>query len=423
MKLSYKNSSIKDVVFILLATIFLLPSCSKNDTPNPIEYKAYVSHDLLVTKSGSSIKTLFQLLVPSYPEIASLVEKVEYNVSIYSVTYKTGFMGEEIEASGLVCIPVSDNGVFPMISFQNGTNTSHEEAPTKNIDDIMFRYLQSTASIGYIMLIPDYIGFGKSEQFTHPYLHKESTVKSVENLITATQEMMEANLINVDWDNDLYLMGYSQGGWATLCTHKDIVDNPELGYGVTASSCGAGPYDLSVVQNYMFEDITYPQPVYMAYTGVSYHSLGLITNPLTEYFNEPYASNLPSYFSGEFSNGEINEKLNDTVSVLVAESFLTGINTSPVYKDFRDALYNNSVFGWNTSEPIRLYHGTIDNYVPYATTEQVYDEFIDAGAVNNVALFPLQGDDHATASIPMVLKSLLWFDILEMKNSEIVAID
>ncbi len=423
MRILSNKSGFKTVMIIILAVLFLLPSCSKDDNPDPIEYKAYVSHELVITRSASSIKSLFQLMVPTYPEIATLVDKVEYNVRVYNVIYKTVFMGEEIEASGLVCIPDTDEGVFPIISFQNGTNTSHNMAPTKDIDNIMFRYLQSTSATGYIMLIPDYIGFGKSEQYFHPYLHKESTVLSVENLITATREMISNNLINADWDEDLYLMGYSQGGWATLCTHKHISDNPDLGLEVSASSCGAGPYDLSVVQDFMFEGITYPQPVYMTYTGISYQSLGLFSNPLTDYFNEPFASELSTYFNGNYTNDEINDMLNDTVSVLVAEPFLTGINTNPDYADFRKALSDNSIHGWDVKEPIRLYHGTFDYYVPYSTSEQVYTEFSDAGAVNNVMYFPLQGMDHTSAAIPMVINSLLWFDILEFKSGDIAGLD
>ncbi|NQU34828.1 MAG: hypothetical protein HQ521_16490 [Bacteroidetes bacterium] len=423
MKHSIKSLSIYSVIIFFISSVLLLPSCSKDKNDDLVTYNSYVSHELVVTYTSSGIKQLFQNLSVLYPEVAPIVENVQYNVGVYNVTYKTMFQGEEIEASGLVCIPVSDNGSFPMISFQNGTNTAHDEAPTKDINNVLFKYLQSTSATGYIMLMPDYIGFGKSEQFVHPYLHKESTVLSVENLIIATKEMIDGKLVSVSWDNDLYLMGYSQGGWATMCTHKDITENTNLSFGIKASACGAGPYDLSVVQNFMFEGVTYPQPVYMAYSGVSYHSLGLITNPLSDYFNEPFATQLPSYFTGAFSNGEINDKLNDTVTVLVAESFLSGINTDPKYNDFRNAMNNNSVFGWNTIEPIRLYHGTSDNYVPPSTSELVYSEFEAAGAGSNVTYTPLPGLTHSTAAIPMILDALLWFNELEQKSGEIVMVN
>ena len=414
MKSYYNISLFQGAILTFLIAILLLPSCSKDKNEDGISYDSYVNHELVVSYSSSGIKTLFQNLQLIYPEAESITNKVQYNVSVYNVTYTTMFQGEKIEVSGLVCIPINDGETFPIVSFQNGTNTAHSEAPTQNISDDLFKYLQSTSATGYIMLIPDYIGFGKSDQYVHPYLHKESTVKSVENLIVATKEMIASNLINVSWDQSLYLMGYSQGGWATMCTHYDINEKSNLSFKVNASSCGAGPYNLSLVQNYMFEGPTYPQPVYMAYTGVSYHSLGLITNPLSDYFNEPYATDLPTYFTGIYSNGEINTMLNDTVDVFVAEPFLTGFNTNPEYKDFRDAMSDNSITGWNTKEPIRLYHGTIDNYVPPTTSELIYSEFESTGT-SNVEYFPLTGMGHTSGAIPMVINSLIWFNELEAK--------
>lgn len=408
--LLYKNTSTYLLLFLISTSILFLPSCSKDSDPDPIDYEHYISHELLVSYTSDGIKNLFQQVQIIYPEVEALSEHIQYDVNVYEITYSTEFLGEEIEASGLVCIPVSDNGVFPIISFQNGTNTAHNEAPTKDYSSLFFKYLESSSSMGYIMLLPDYIGFGKSEQIIHPYMHKESTVTSVENLILATGEMISNNIVETKWNNDVFLVGYSQGGWATLTTHRYLTQKEGLPFEVIASSCGAGPYNLSVVQNYMFEDITYPQPVYMAYTGVSYQSLGLISNPLTDYFNEPYATPLPSYFDGSKSNGQINELLNDTVSVLVANSFLTGINTDPLYNDFRAAMENNSVAGWNTTQPIHLYHGTVDNYVPPTTTELVYQEFIDAGASDMVTYFPLENMDHSSAAIPMVVNSLIWFN-------------
>lgn len=391
-------------------SVLFLPSCKKDDGEDPIVYSTYVSHESLTALTSSSVKLLFESIAGTYPQIEPLISQIEYNVKVYKVVYKTPFQGEVIEASGLICIPVSTDGVFPLISFQNGTNTAHNEAPTVDYSSILFRYLESSASMGYIMLIPDYIGFGSSDEFVHPYLHKSSTVTSVENLILATKEMIDNSLINTQWNNEAYLMGYSQGGWATLSTHKYMVEKPDLSFEVKASSCGAGPYSLSVVQDFMFEYELYPQPVYMAYTAVSYSSLGLVTNPLTDYFNESYATPLPTYFNGNMSNGQINEMLNDTVAVLVNSSFLSGVNTDPLYKDFKDAMSNNSVVGWNTDQPIHLYHGTADNYVPPTTTELLYQQFMDAGASEKVNYFPLENLDHGTAAIPTIVSSLIWFN-------------
>ncbi len=407
----------KGLFLILIITLFST-GCKKNTLPpdpEPPAYQSYVSHKYIATYSVDMIKNMYSTLQLAYPDAAPLTEKVQYGVNVYKVVYKTPFQGDDVNASGLLCVPLAGKGSFSMISFQNGTNTAHADAPTVNLSNPLFQYLHATASMGYIMLIPDYLGFGESEQMFHPYLHKKSTVASIENLVVAVSEMIADELITVKWNNDLYLMGYSQGGWSTLSTTYDINQVTSLPFKVKAAVCGAGPYSLSVVQNFMFEGITYPKPVYMAYSGISYHELELITNPLTDYFNEPYADNLPSYFNGQYNGDEIDAMLNDTVAVLINPSFLNGINTDPVYEDFRNAMADNSISGWNTSIPIHLYHGTADVYVPNTTSEQVYQEFLDAGAGDNVTYFPLEGLDHTTAAVPTILNGLLWFNQLEGK--------
>ncbi len=411
----------------LLATVFIL-GCSKNDgTPDPdplpaIEYDSYISHEYIKKYSVSSIKSLYSGLTFLYPQAGELEGLAQYDVELYKVEYNTLLNGEVVVASGLLCIPISEGTSFPIISFQNGTNTAHANAPTKDLTNPLFQYLHATASMGYAMLIPDYLGFGSSEETTHPYMHKESTVDAVENMITAVLEMMENELINITWDEDLYLIGYSQGGWATLVTHYDIANSQDLPFEVSASACGAGPYDLSVVQNFMFENATYPQPVYMAYTGVSYHSLGIIDNALTDMFNEPYATSLPAYFEGQYTNGEINDLLTYNVDELITSGFLNGINDDPLFSSYRLAIEDNSIYGWNSEKPIRLYHGSIDTYVPPATTEKVYAEFVSAGATDMVSYTPLPGQTHTTGIIPMALDAMIWFSELENKSTPIAAL-
>lgn len=423
MKTKALLTGVHKIGFLFFLSVVLLFGCSKDKgstEPTPeVVYKSYVSHEYIKKYSLSSIQTLFSSLQLLYPDAGQLANMANYDVEIYKIEYKTMLKEENVIASGLVCIPIAPGSSFPIISFQNGTNTAHANAPSVDLMNPMFQYLHASASMGYVMIIPDYLGFGSSEQITHPYMHKESTVDVVENMILATIEMMDHDLIPVQWDEDLYLIGYSQGGWSTLTTHFDISQQPALSYSVTASACGAGPYDLSVVQNYMFEGVTYPQPVYMAYTGISYHALGLINNPLTDLFNEPYASALPGYFSGEYTNAEINTFLTDTVARLIAPSFLIGINDDPLYGAYRTAINNNSIHGWNTKEPIRLYHGSVDTYVPPATTEKVYGEFVAAGASDKVVYIPLPGQTHTSGIVPMAIDALLWFSEMENKSADV----
>ncbi|HDJ34282.1 MAG TPA: phospholipase, partial [Bacteroidetes bacterium] len=99
---------------------------------------------------------------------------------------------------------------------QNGTNTLLDNAPSTNPNYELYQLLQSVASMGYVVVIADYIGFGASEQIFHPYLHRESTVQCLVDMLRAVDEFWEDVSTEITPLNSYYLIGYSQGGWSTL---------------------------------------------------------------------------------------------------------------------------------------------------------------------------------------------------------------
>ena len=81
-------------------------------------------------------------------------------------------------------------------------------------------------------------------------------------------------------------------------------------------------------------------------------------------------------------------------------------------------LEENSISGYSTSTPTLLIHGDADTYVPSSLSENLHDEFIDAGVSSeliNLTLLP--GLDHTGAIVPAELASIIWF--IELRDSEI----
>ena len=109
------------------------------------------------------------------------------DVDVYKMIYLTEINGDDIEASGLVCIP-SEAGSYPVLSFQNGTNTKHSDAPTEKVSDVSYTLVEAIASMGFIVVIPDYPGFGSSAQIPHPYLIAEPTVQAIVDMFRAVKE-------------------------------------------------------------------------------------------------------------------------------------------------------------------------------------------------------------------------------------------
>ena len=90
---------------------------------------------------------------------------------MYTITYNTTYKGQNIKASGLVAFPETDQGM-PILNFNHGTTSLHADAPTEDLIQYSF---SNAASAGYIFVIPDYLGFGVSDNIVHPYYRSDIT--------------------------------------------------------------------------------------------------------------------------------------------------------------------------------------------------------------------------------------------------------
>ena len=389
----------------VLCLLSLIYGCERTENLNHVYLQ---NHNLLRAYTSSNIITNLQLLQTAYPDIASLADNISYDVRIYSISYKTTFLGEEIIASGLVSIPDTE-GSFPIISFQNGTNTCHSNAPSVNHNNVFYSLLTINSGNGFIIALPDYIGFGESEEYLHPYFHTESSNQAVRDMILAVEEFTDY-FEGLNVSKELYLMGYSQGGWATLSVLKDIEQYPLEDYTLVSASCGAGAYDLIAFTDYIFTLDTYPTPFYLPYFIESRRQNGIIDDPLSLFFKEPYASMVPGLFDGSLCNSELNSYLTTDISDLLTDHFISDFNTSDDFIPVRNELLASGVTPWKLNTPLMITHSNGDQSVPIQQSLDLYDNLIAAGTLENDLIFNEINDiDHNDAIIPWGISTLVWF--------------
>lgn len=397
-------------LFFLLTPLLLMQSCRKDPGPDPFEDNDYLlSSNLLMMRTKENIVSVLSLVAIQYPAVGDIVEDVVSGVNIYSITYRTIFMGEEVTASGLVCIP-SVPGTYPVLSFQNGTNTLHSAAPTADPQALQYQLIEYVAGTGYVVIIPDYLGFGASEQMAHPYLHKESTTQSIIDMFYSLTEFDEDVAKDVSITNECYLIGYSQGGWATLALLETMEKDYTGDFTVKAASGGAGAYDLNWVNEYVLGQTQYSMPIYLAYIANAYTEYDLYTNDLADIFNAPYAGRINGLFDGLHTSEQINAQLNVNISELFKSEYISGYATAPMYQSVRDAMTTNSVQGWDSNVPVLFLHGTADTHVMPMLSEMMHTDMIAAGSSPVTCLYvTLNGLDHGTAAVPAVLAGLEFF--------------
>lgn len=390
---------------ISLIITLSVASCRKETEPG---YDYFISKEQALSYSETNINYLLDLAVQSYPEIAGIKPYVTNGVDVYKMVYLTETGGEEIEASGLVCIP-SEAGKYPVLSFQNGTNTKHSDAPTVKVSDPSYTLVEAISSLGFIVVLADYPGFGSSSHIPHPYLIAEPTVRAITDMFKALNEAAGTEFPGITVEDEYYLLGYSQGGWATLALHKALETDYSAEFNLAASACGAGSYNMHYLFTTMISTDTYPMPAYLGYIIHAYSAYDQFTNPVNEILNEPYATRLGTLYDGTLSTGQINDQLTTSIPELFKSGFLSGFESSPDYSSVRNALLNNSISGWKTLRPLLFTHGQSDTSVPVIATEAMYDEMMNAGTSPEICkktIYP--GLEHGDGLIPCMMESLVF---------------
>lgn len=380
----------------LFVLSLLILSCSDNNDPAPKP-----AHENLVTATsrGSWTATNLQLLVQLLGRDID-VSLLAYDVDVYQVTYKTSYKDEEINASGLVIMPKSTD-VMPMISFHRGTTVEQAHAPSvqERESEQVLSY-SALASMGFITVVPDLIGFAESQEIFHPYYIEQATANAVRDMLLAAKELADDKDLN--FNERLFLAGYSQGGYVTMAAHKSLEADPLEGFDVVASFPGAGGYDLNEMLGHVRQASVYPDPYYLAYIGMGFQTYYGQDDLLTSFFQEPYASKIPGLFDGINSGSDINNQLTDEIPALIQEDVLSD-SESPVNQFLEEKFEENSPVDWTPVAPIFMYHGDADQVVPVQNSEATFERLLDNGAdPDNLELIIFSGHNHGSAVEPYI---------------------
>jgi len=291
----------------------------------------------------------------------------EYDVDIYRVMHNTEYLNGETVISGLLVVPKNTVCKVPLIAYQHGTVANKWGVPSYNGGEknivILF------ASIGNVVCASDYIGLGASTEVLHPYMHAYSQAHSTINLIRSVKEMHEEKDFNIS--NQLFLFGYSQGGFATAAVAKYIETDYSEELTVTAAAPMSGPYNMAGVQYDMVNSgLPYSSPGYLPYVVLSYQSMyGNLYNDISEIFKSPYDSLMPYHYFGHNSGfGIINSICTPIPTDMFIDSVYADIQNNS-NNPFRQALQDNDLLSWTPLTPMKLFYCKADDQVTYLNAE------------------------------------------------------
>jgi hypothetical protein len=324
----------------------------------------------------------------------SVAPTAEYDISVYRIEYHTiDPLGEPTVASGSIAFPQDPQTAFPILSYQHGTEVLRDDVSSVYGFDAINMWLSAT---GFITVSPDYLGLGISEML-HPYIINIPTATAVAHFLIASKTFCD-DMDDLQYNDQLFLMGYSEGGYATMAAHKYLEDNYAGELPVTLSTPMAGPYDLSgVTLETILSGTEYDQPYYVAYILLAYiehYQMGELNEFLTDY----YASLLPGLFDGTHPSWQINSYLPSTPLDILRPEVLDELINDDNHI-FRTVMEQNDIYDWHPESPIYLYHGLGDELVPPENSQIAYDVLIANGAETYLQLFPASLGGHGEVAI------------------------
>lgn len=313
-----------------------------------------IAVERLKTISAAEVRDALAALGAQAPPL-----QATYDVVAWRITYVTlDAEGREQPVSGLMAVPVKPTQArSPVLSFQHGTLFYDAQAPSNAVQPgerpIML------AAAGYFVVAADYLGYGASKGVPHPYLLSAPTAAAVLDLLVASRNWRLRN--GVAGNGQLFLAGYSEGGYATMAAHRALASatlEPGSPPSIRQSSLaalraelvsavpGAGPTHLSATLDALLEMIRDDNPV-----------LAALIDP-------GFLRHLGSRLRAEVRRAFVRRLLPGDADVAFDTRFIDAY-----LDDNRDLIERQSnVHDWKPTVPVRLFHGRDDRTVPYASS-------------------------------------------------------
>lgn len=411
---------------LLLIGIFLFIACDDDNAgmPDPtypeipaeelqVQWKLlkeFTFDDLKEAQSGLGIgiKEIEQLLLgknPHYPNS-------DIQMRALKVAFKSDHpdgSGDKIDLSGVVLMPpaMDSTTMHPLVIALPYTYVENSDAPSNQLTNYDADNLEAflifwmiKASQGYIVVIPDYPGFGDSHgQCFIPYIDSKSMIRTTYDFLQAAQIALNENYYASE--KSLIVTGYSLGGFVATSLARKIETNPEDNYTVNLLFVGGAPLRLKQISDLVRASDELETPYLMPYAIWGYKKNSYPDLKVEDILKEPYASESDKYFDGNHSG--IGELFPKNVNELFTEKYINDTNSANAF--INNILDENSVIPWQNKCRFTMIHGKNDKTVYYENAQEYEREHKAAGG--KVSFISITSGTHSSTGITYFINLFL----------------
>jgi pimeloyl-ACP methyl ester carboxylesterase len=326
-----------------------------------------------------------------------------YDVNIYDVKYLSKWHdGSEVLVSGLYFVPQGATAPMPQLVYHHGTTfVKGREQEIKRETNLALGY----AVDGYIVLMPDYFGLGHGDKFHIYQQYKPLGQTTVDFLFTAKE--LNA-LLKVQVNEQLFLTGYSEGGYAALGANKLIQEAYGQHFKVTATAANAGAYDMAGVQSKaMFNP--YARPQFLPYLLMGLNEVYNMVPNINAMYRPPYDTVVQKYFDGYHTHDGLEKLLPLVPKDMLHDTFIN-LYLSDTNFIMHKALQENTLCYWKPENAVQLCHCKGDKVVFYENSFVAYYSMKQLGAEDITLRNPGKKYTHRGCALFATSYSKFYFD-------------
>jgi dienelactone hydrolase len=320
-------------------------------------------------------------------------------VKLFRLTYRSSLKGQPISASALVALPDTATPHKGVVMYLRGSDMPRSAAPSRQ-GSVWQTEAAVYAGNGYVMIAPDYIGFGAAPS-PQAFLLTQPNVEDFRKALRALGRA--AKLAGAA---PLFLTGYSQGGQLSAALHRDLEAKPLKGFTLKGTVAIAGPHELETSFQRRVDGPLAQNPIAIGYVAWAAYTFAWYRGePLDSVFQPAAARQVAAWFGGEMGPEQVAPQLPSQTTDMLQPAFVHAVRTDKNFW-FNKMVRAGETYDWRPKMPLHVIMGEADDHVDPESTRILYDRAKARGG--NVSLLSLPGLNHHQTGAASYAPALRW---------------